>query len=410
MSLTPVFIAGFEGPPLSALFVPGGTTAPTIQTTYARNGGSAARVTLTAAACNYSVPASGVTTLCVSRYYLYFASLPAGSVDVNSIKVNAATDCVLSFNHATGKLAVGAWGGAKQDGSLTIAAGQWYRIDARVNVVANPWVIDWQIDGVDQGSYSPAVAADSAAGSISLGIYSTARTIDYAIDDIIVSATTGDYPIGPGTVVGYTVGNTSGTHNQTAGDLKDNGGTNLANGDGTGANINEATPDTTSYIAQVVIRTSSYAEYIYATSGATVAPIGVQQTVGITSSSTAANTQKAQLWDGTSAADTYASGTVGSTSIVYRTKCWAAAPSTGAWTLAKLQASRIRWGFSSDITPNPRLTWTALEAAFPESAPTLKVRRSSAWTAGAVKVRRSSAWVAPTSVKVRRGGAWTTVT
>jgi hypothetical protein len=46
--------------------------------------------------------------------------------------------------------------------------------------------------------------------------------------------------------------------------------------------------------------------------------------------------------------------------------------------------------------------WTA--------APTLKVRRSSAWTAGAVKVRRSSAWVAPTAVKVRRSGAWTTVT
>jgi hypothetical protein len=42
--------------------------------------------------------------------------------------------------------------------------------------------------------------------------------------------------------------------------------------------------------------------------------------------------------------------------------------------------------------------------------PTLKVRRSSAWTNGAVKIRRSGAWVAPTTVKVRRGGGWNTPT
>jgi hypothetical protein len=63
---------------------------------------------------------------------------------------------------------------------------------------------------------------------------------------------------------------------------------------------------------------------------------------------------------------------------------------------------------SYDVVTSIGLALASFKAA--SSAPTLKVRRSSAWTAGAVKVRRSSAWTAPTAVKVRRGGAWTTVT
>lgn len=68
-------------------------------------------------------------------------------------------------------------------------------------------------------------------------------------------------------------------------------------------------------------------------------------------------------------------------------------------------------GFDEQAIYGTILTQSRVSAHYAAGrAIAVKVRRSSAWTAGAVKVRRTGAWVAPTAVKVRRGGAWTTVT
>jgi hypothetical protein len=231
----------------------GGSVAPVKQSVYKHSGTNAWRVTTTAQTSYYSLPATGFTTMLVAHWWLYFVTLPGATTPIQSVAIHNSMDGKLFFNATSGKLAIGATSGYA-NGNVTVATGQWYRIDARFNVAANPWIIDWQIDGVDQGRYSPAFASDTAStqGSFALGS-STSQTCDVAIDDIVVSSVSGDYPISDGVVTG-------------------------------------------------------------------------------------------------------------------------SAPEV--WT--------------------PTIT--------------LKVRRSSAWTAGAVKVRRSSAWVAPTAVKVRRSGAWTTVT
>lgn len=372
MAITPVFACGAE-----CSTVPGhwtntlGGNVPTIQSAIARNSGKAWRCTL-ATQTGAVYFNSGLTTVGVSRIYVYLVSLPTASVGelFHPIAMNGALDVAVGFDLTSGKFTIGVATTTLTVGVTTAAAAQWYCFDVRANVSANPWVIDWQIDGVDQGTVSPARAADNAIGPL-LGASSANQAFDAVFDDVLYSQTSADYPLGAGHVTGYRVNTTSGTHS-TPGDFSDSAGTTIANGDSSGGKLNEATPDTATFVRQKTALSTAYVEYVYATSAETGTPRGVQQVVGVLNvSGTASNNQKAQLYDGTSAADTYALTTIGTTSLKWFQKMWAAAPSTGAWTNAKLKATRIRWGFSTDVNPVPAISYTILEAEFADAGSAL---------------------------------------
>jgi hypothetical protein len=79
--------------------------------------------------------------------------------------------------------------------NVTPVAGQWYLLEYRVNQSANPWVIDYQIDGVAQPQITYAVAAGSVNG-IYLGHstgFSAFTTVNY--DLVQMSQTAADYPL-----------------------------------------------------------------------------------------------------------------------------------------------------------------------------------------------------------------------
>jgi hypothetical protein len=372
---TPVFISGFEGLPSGAFTTSAGKWSGaaggtwTVDTGTVHSGVNAFKVVtagaeseVTALPVVFSSPAIVVLSIAINLH----ATPSADCVLFECHSSGAGNSVLFCYDKTAGKIAVAAynaWAG-RTVSAATLTLDVWHVIQFRANLTAK--TVDWMVDGTAQTQHSLGGSAGNFA-DFNIGHRSSA-TVAYATqtcyyDDIVLSTTSDDYPLNIGPVIGYLVGNTSGTHNQTAGDLKEHGTANLTNGDATGADINGACNQTSAYVYQGVSRATTYAEYIYATSAETRVPIGVEQTVAYIGAAAGTNKQKAQLYDGTSSADAFAYVTTAAT-VWWSRMCWAAAPSTGAWTLAKLQACRLRWGFSDDIDPVPRLTWTYLEAAF----------------------------------------------
>lgn len=173
---------------------------PSLQTTYKRSGAKGIRITNTASS-NRVAFAITATTVGVFHGYLYFVSLPAAtqSIITKLLQTSGTDDLVLAYNQTTNKIQINvpAVGGAVSS-TNTMEAGRWYRIDARMNVSANPWVAVWSIDGVAQTGYNPAATAATITGT-ALG-HNASSTFDIVWDDVVISATSADYPIADGSV------------------------------------------------------------------------------------------------------------------------------------------------------------------------------------------------------------------
>lgn len=336
---------------------PTGTIA-TVTTVPPGSGGNAFRFNAAAASVYHSLTlAQGIV---VGRVWFRYATLPSANTGIAYATGAGGAVQVRCGSGGQVFLAVGA---STFNIGSPISTGEWHVIDFQFDTSTATLAGKARMDGQNEQSGSVAGTAGNFT-AFRLGVVA-AVTADMYADDLILGNATTDYPFPDMYINGYTVGTTSGTHNQTAGDLKDQTATNITNGDSSGGKVDELPGNTTDYVAQTVLRTSTYWEGIYATSGITGAPIAVEQMVGVTSSASTGNQQKAQLYDGTTATDSYSIATVGSTSLVPFTKHWRQSPSATAWTVTQIQAARIRWGFSGDVTPNPRLTSTVLEVAFP---------------------------------------------
>jgi hypothetical protein len=93
---------------------------------------------------------------------------------------------------------------------FAVVTGRWYRVDLKLNVIADPWLCDVMIDGNALGQASSSTTA-STISLVRLG-FSTSDTFDIFYDDIVISKTTADYPIGAG-YIHHFVPTSDGTHN-----------------------------------------------------------------------------------------------------------------------------------------------------------------------------------------------------
>jgi len=362
---TPVFACGFECQSVAHW---GANAYVTVQNTYARNSGYALRLTTSGQTGYLERIFDATSQVVVFRAYVYLLTAASEAAPLFHVYATSGYDAYVMYDLAQQKFSVG--NGTTHTLSTELAyTGQWYRFDVKVDGRNNPVLIDWAIDGTDQTQHS-VVNAATTYGRLRICHAGGATSHDTVFDDVVVSQTLDDYPLGAGEIVGYRVTTTSGTHNQTTGDLQNEASSNVSDADSSGGKVNEAAPDTTSYVKQVVARSTTYWEGIYDTSGATQAPRSVEQVVATRAVSAGANDQKAQLYDGSSAADAYALTSTPNTSLTVHRKMWAAAPSTGAWTLGKLQAARIRWGFGTTNTATypPAISYTTLEADYSDEA------------------------------------------
>ncbi len=335
----------------------------TITTTTGEPGGGSFAFDFNSSAATLFHTLTLAQNVLAGRFYLKFTTIAAANVTIFR-GLNASGDSVDIRISSAGQIFLSINGNAGVNIGSPISTGAWHYVDFVMDTTSTSATLKGALDGGTQQTNNGTLAATGLTG-IRVGII-TSSTSRWAMDHLILGNASGDFPFGAGRVTGYAVNTTSGTHNTPADFTLSSGGS-PSNGDSSGSLVQDLPGDTTSHVDQTTIGTGAYWEGVYATSAETGTPRGVEQVVSIFAANTSADTQKAQLFDGTTASDTYALGTVGSASVINLTKQWASAPS-GAWTNALLKATRIRWGFSDDVTPIPSLTSTILEAEFAPAA------------------------------------------
>jgi trimeric autotransporter adhesin len=113
---------------------------------------------------------------------------------------------------------------------------------------------------------------------------------------------------------------------------------------------------------------TTYAEYAFADESVlTSAPIAVVAGVVANLDSAVASTWRTALYDGTNVEDIY-NASISAAAKTYQGKVFSQRPNSGgAWTLAALNALRLRFGLSAVVDGNPRLEGAIIEAFFSPS-------------------------------------------
>lgn len=215
MAITPVMCCGGE------CGVSGSTTHITLAgnsafvTSTPRSGARAVRVnvvaTVGAVGFQYNLPST--TDKFTYRLYIRFDTLPSVSSLVTDVFVAGANIPGAYYNASDGKIYAGTGTGALGATGVAITTGSYLRYDVRVNISANPWLVDVQVEGVACGQKSLGVAAaTSSIIECTMGAGGSSFTVDAYYDDFVLSNTVADYPIGPG-YVNHFVPTSDGTHN-----------------------------------------------------------------------------------------------------------------------------------------------------------------------------------------------------
>ncbi len=263
--MTPVFCCGYECGLIGAIdaspHINTGTNT-SISTSTVRSGARSLRVNPTAGNgradfdCRGFLPGTSITTA-VWRYAINVASNPLANIVVGvPIVTSTSVMLGLAFKSSDSKWYCGSQpttGGAVTFGAtgVTMSAG-WHYIDCKVTVGANPWTVDVAVDGVALTQLTIGVAAQ-AVTILSSGSVATSATYDLYLDDVVLSTTAGDYPIGDG-YVNHFVPTADGTHNVA--------GANDFERSATGTDITNATTTAFQLIDDVPVKSGVVAEYI----------------------------------------------------------------------------------------------------------------------------------------------------
>lgn len=312
---------------------------------------------------NYTTPG----TLFVFSFYLRVNTLPT-LADARVFAMSA--DIVAFFMVQTGGTILANVAGGTAPIGPNIDDGQWHLIDGRYNTSPATHTLDWAVDGVAQGQASATGTAASNQDQWSAGGNIAAGDGTYDIDDLVISATTGDYPMATHKVFSV-VPAADGTHNA---------GTNIMERASDGADIGVVTawdlldewpPTIGLNNADTVTSSASgaanYAEVIFGPKPdyAQQTLWGVSATVAHQSDTTGANTGISRIVDaaGATLTDIY-SGDMSEITEHY-TRRLIAAP-TGGWTVNNFAGIRGRVGFGTLQPGAPEWLALMVSAATPD--------------------------------------------
>jgi hypothetical protein len=297
---------------------------------------------------NAVIVLSGATA--VVRLYVRLDALPAADVSELLSLVPAAGDHLhLGYDAAGQHLTLALGANPPVSSASTIAAGTWVRVDLRFSAGTNPRTAAWQVDGVDQSATSAAVAVSTVTG-LRLGSTNGPDTFVANYDDIVVSASTGDYPIGPGGVIGLQPDGMGASNTPTSFRHEDGSAIDAS----TYLRLDESPMTSTAdYVKQVTAGATSYVAPTFADTTATCIQ-GVSGVLAYHSASSSTNNGKTSVFDGATERVIY-SGDMSEAGLAYRS---AIVPRAGGWTQAAVNGLTARIGFSTDVSPNPY--WDAL--------------------------------------------------
>lgn len=364
---TPVEVTGFEHGAVSAsggalgIFSAVAGTGLSADAAVQRTGTYSFKVTDPGPGANNATLAVGTAApgIAVVRVYVRLASLPAANVnELLVLDATAGNDLRLGYQASSQRLTMRFANAAVTVASSTVTAATWYRLDIRLIASANPRTAAWQIDGVAQTPVTNVAGAASTVRNLRLGSAVAADAFTANYDDVVISATSGDYPIGGGTVVGLRPDG-MGTHNPAI-------PTSFRNDDASAIDANtfqrlDDGPMTalTDYVRQQTIGATSYVELTFADTTASCI-VGVSGLLAYHAAGTAADRGKTSIFDG-STERIVLNGDMSVTPLTYRSVI--VAPAAAAWTMSAVNGLRGRIGYSSDVTPNPYWDGLLLEIA-----------------------------------------------
>lgn len=330
----------------------------------------------------------------VGRFDLYIATMPAGVVQIVETQGTTAQGAVY-LDGINSRIIGGRTGVTGSGFQAPVTTGVWYRVEFRHTNGAT-FAADTQVDGVSTTQYSVASAA-SASTSFTIGVL-TADTCNIYIDNLTISGTSGDYPIGAGVVAGLYPA-ADGAHNYSANTDFLDGGTAQALLQATAANEHDTflslrskidgglstTIDNANFVTDSAGLTTEYLRWYFENVPGDAASINGVASVSTHHAATAtANAQTMKLidvsaapapemnvlgtWSGTPA-NTAATGVdLSETTIVTVYKCAATAVTTGAWTVANVNDLGVQWG-ATDVSPAAYIDGICLEVDYVQSAP-----------------------------------------
>jgi hypothetical protein len=311
--------------------------------TIAKNGSGASYV-------DKSLPASSTS---VSRIALRLGSLPSANVS-SLVRIDAAagSDLDLEYLASANRFAVAFGTSPETQATSTVQAGRWYVFDIKVSYGTNPRTAQWRIDGVDQPQTSVAESGSTAL-SLRYGSDVAADAFTAQYDDVLVTTTSSDYPLGDGKVLALRP-DVEGTSSNRA---------NFGNETGTtiGTNPHLRLDDnpmssTADYLWQDTTSSTSYVELGFEDITQTCIK-GVGVTLAYNSSATGGNNGKTSVFMGTTERVLLSGDmSAGGTGLRYARDV--IQPAGGAWSQTLLNGLVARIGYSTDNAPQPR--WQSL--------------------------------------------------
>lgn len=140
----------------------------------------------------------GSAQVAVVRFYMNIVTMPTGSAPIevlgtNSMKIRLTTAGVLELRGGTS-------GGSAIDTGPTLSTDVWYRVEVRVDASGTTHTLAWSVDGTDEGTGLTITGQAATAQTFVKygGGGGNPVTGQISIDDVAVSATSGDYPLGAG--------------------------------------------------------------------------------------------------------------------------------------------------------------------------------------------------------------------
>ena len=352
---TPIRVTGFEHGAVSqsggGLFSNVNGAGVTADNAVARTGAYSLRI-VDPTGANHSARIAAVGNTTVLRVYVRLATLPAANVlELLSVDAVAGNDVRIGYQTAGQRLTIRFGGGAVTAAASAVSAGTWYRLDLRFVANTNPRTVAWQIDGVAQTSPIAPAQAGTTINTVRFGSTVNADIYTSNYDDVMISTTSGDFPIGAGTVVALRP-NGMGT-SATPGSFRNDDGSAIdAN---THTRLDESPMTSlTDYIRQQTIGAAAYIELTMADTTAACV-VGVSGVLAYHAQTATADNGKTSFFDGATERIVY-TGDMSETTVFYRSAI--VAPAAAAWTPGAVNGIRARVGYSGDVTPNPY--WDAL--------------------------------------------------
>lgn len=376
--MTPVFCCGFECGIIGTVVGNGehwrsiSGTAATISTSTVRSGARSIRVNLSAQV-SYTSTNSGAPSISagisVHRFYIRFATLPNADTLLYGMGFSGVVALGLGFKSSDNTLRCLTKNTTYTLGStgVVVTTGVWYLIDMKLDNTSGAKVVDGTVDGVAMGQ-----ATGSGTGTaLTVGIGSDATvTCDFFIDDVVISNTSGDYPI-MGGYINHFVPTSDGTHNVAgAADFQRTlTGTDILNATTTAFQLVDEIPFeavVTDWINMIAPpNATDYVECIFGPAPGintpTVAPRTVEVICGINQAGTGTGNMEIRLNDNGTTGIIYTATTVAGVAVatgqVFKRAHFVDPPSAASvWTLSgngDFNNVRIRFGSPAAVDANP---------------------------------------------------------